>query len=118
MSEHYVLEERDGERWLVVTGTWSRQVAEALRAGHAERLELNYARGFSAESLELLGEVRGLRALHVLDRTVVDLDPIYGLADTLEVLSIQAAGSAELDLGQRLASAVGGFYRRPSFQPV
>ena len=42
----------------------------------------------------------GLRALHVLDRSVVDIDPVYELAETLEELSIQVAASAELDLGR------------------
>lgn len=81
----------------MVTGPWSDAAARALARGEADGLVLNYARGFSERSLGLLDGGWPLRLLDVLDRSIVDLDPIGRLAG-LEELSVQAAADAVLDL--------------------
>lgn len=83
---------------MVVTGPWSNAAAEELASGKVDGLVLNYARGFCERSLDLLDERWPLRRLDVLDRAIVDLDPIGRLVG-LEDLSVQAAESAALDLG-------------------
>lgn len=94
----YLLEEEPGgSRSLVVTGPWSAKAARVLARGDADGLVLNYARGFGEGSLDLL-DGWPLRRLDVLDRSIVDLEPIKRLAG-LEELSIQAAADAVLDLG-------------------
>lgn len=105
----YVLEDSPEGRSLVVTGPWSVEAANALGRGEADGLVLNYARGFSGRCLEFLDGGLGVRRLDVLDRQITDLAPIERLADSLEDLSVQAAGDAELDLGAlpRLRSVAG-----------
>ncbi len=51
----------------------------------------------------------GVRRLNILDRGITDLEPIGRLRDSLQALSVQAAPSAELDLGAlpRLRSVAG-----------
>jgi hypothetical protein len=96
----YVVEDFSDGRSLVVTGPWSREAAEVLRRGEVDGLVLNYARGFSdGGGLELLDGAWGLRRLDVLDRGISDLAPIGRFADSLVELSVQAAPSAQLDLG-------------------
>jgi len=94
----YVLEDSPEGRTLVVTGPWSDDAARALARGEADGLVLNYARGFCEGSLDLLDGGWPVRRLDVLDRSIVDLDPIGRLAG-LEELSVQAAADAVLDLG-------------------
>jgi hypothetical protein len=72
----YVLEDSPEGRTLVVTGRWSNDAARALARGEADGLVLNYARGFCEGSLDLLDSGWPLRRLDVLDRSIVDLDPI------------------------------------------
>lgn len=67
-------------------------------AGDADGLVLNYARGFADQTLEMLSPDWGLKRLDVLDRSITDLQPLERLGLTLEVLSVQAAAAAELDL--------------------
>jgi hypothetical protein len=93
----YVIEDTPEGRSLVVTSPWSEAAGRALARGEAAGLVLNYARGFSG-SLDFLDDRWRLRRLSVLDRSIVDLDPIGRLA-TLEKLSVQAATNAMLDLG-------------------
>jgi hypothetical protein len=104
----YVIEEMPEGRSLVVTGPWSEEAGRALVRGEADGLVLNYARGFCEDSLDLLDGGWPLRRLSVLDRSIVDLDPIGRLAG-LERLSVQAAADAVLDLGglARLRSVSG-----------
>ena len=104
----YLLEGSAEARWLVVTGPWSGDAAEVLARGEADGLVLNYARGFCEGSLDLLDGGWPLRRLRVLDRSIVDLDPI-GRLPGLEELSVQAAADAVLDLGAlpRLRSVSG-----------
>ena len=83
---------------MVVTGPWSDCAARTLARGQADGLVLNYARGFCEGSLDLLDGGWPLRRLDLLDRSIVDLDPIGRLMD-LEELSVQAAADAVLDLG-------------------
>lgn len=108
MSEAaYVIEETPEGRSLVVTGPWSEGAGRALVHGEADGLVLNYSRGFCG-SLDFLDDAWRLRRLSVLDRSIVDLDPI-GRLTTLEMLSVQAAPNAVLDLGPlpRLRSVSG-----------
>lgn len=94
----YVLEDTPEGRTLVVIGPWSDDAKGVLVRGEADGLVLNYARGFCEGSLEFLGRW-GVRRLNVLDRGITDLGPIGRLGDSLEALSVQAAPSAQLDLG-------------------
>ena len=104
----YVIEDTAGGRSLVVTGPWSEAAAGAMARGEADGLVLNYARGFCERSLDLLEGGWPLRRLSVLDRSIVDLEPIGRLAG-LETLSVHAAADAVLDLGPlaRLRSVSG-----------
>jgi hypothetical protein len=93
----YVIEDAPGGRSLVVTGPWSDDAERALARGEADGLVLNYARGFCEGRLDLLDGSWPLRRLSVLDRSIIDLDPIGRLVG-LEELSVQAATDAVLDL--------------------
>jgi internalin A len=95
----YVLEDSPEGRTLVVTGSWSDEAAEVLARGEADGLVLNYARGFSEVNLEFLAGWK-VRRLNVLDRGIVDLDPIGRLGASLEELSVQAAPGAGLALAE------------------
>jgi hypothetical protein len=97
-SVSWVIEEAPGGKTLVATGAWSEAAGEALTSGEADGLVLNYARGFAAESLDFIRPAWKVRRLSLLDRKVVDLEPLARLAPTLEELSIQASGKATLDL--------------------
>lgn len=101
MTQHegYVLEDGPEGRTLVVTGRWTSEIERTLARGAADGLVLNYARGFSEKSLAFLAGGWGVRRLNVLDRTIVDLEPIGRLGDSLEDLSVQAAPRAQLDFG-------------------
>ena len=94
----YVLETSAEGRSLVVTGPWSHKAAGILASGKADGLVLNYARGFCERSLALLDSAWPVRRLQILDRSIIDLEPIERLGE-LESLSVQAAASATLDLG-------------------
>jgi len=95
----WVIEKDTEGATLVVTGPWSAGAAEALSAGRADGLVLNYARGFQGHTLAFLSPDWNLRRLDVLDRAIIDLQPLDRLAGSLESLSIQVAPGAELDLG-------------------
>lgn len=95
----YELEDAPEGRALVVTGPWSDKAAETLARGDADGLVLNYARGFCEGNLDFLDGAWGLRRLNILDRGITDLEPVGRLRDSLLALSVQAASSAELDLG-------------------
>jgi hypothetical protein len=97
-SSSYVVEEGPAGRTVVVTGEWSNDAAQALSDASTDGLVLNYARGFSAQALDFLDSRWALKRLDVLDRGIVDLRPLARLGATLEVLSVQAAPAAELDL--------------------
>ena len=98
MTGHYVIESGIDGRTLVVTGPWSTETERALIRERIDALQLNYARGFTDHRLDFLSAKWGLRALDVLDRAVVDLEPLHRLSETLERLSVQAAPRADLDL--------------------
>jgi internalin A len=105
----YLVEEAPEGSTLVVTGPWSDEAGEALARGIADGLILNYARGFSDHHLEFLDGSWGIRRLNILDRSITNLEPIGRLSDSLQALSVQAAPTAELDLGilPRLRSVAG-----------
>jgi hypothetical protein len=94
----FVVEESSAGRTLVVTGPWTPAAGDVLASGAVDGLDLNYARGFQEPDLEFLEGWR-LRRLHVLDRGLADLEPIARFGDSLTELSVQAAPSADLDLG-------------------
>ena len=93
----FTLEETPDGVDLVVTGVWSPATEAVLRAGRADGLVLNYARGYREKDLAFL---KGLpvRRLHVLARTVTDLSPVYGLADKLVSLRVQSDPRATIEL--------------------
>jgi len=95
----FLIEDGTDSRTLVVTGDWTGRAAKALRAGDADGLILNYARGYREPDLTFL-EDWPLRRLQVLARTVTDIEPIYRLADTLEDLDLTTAPGAIIDLGR------------------
>jgi len=97
-SAGYIIEDTPEGRSLVVTGPWSAMAAQALSRGEADGLVLNYARGFREGTLDLLDSGWPLRRLSVLDRSLVNLNPI-GRVQGLRELSVQAAADSELDLG-------------------
>jgi hypothetical protein len=74
-----------GDRTLVVTGPWSRQAEEMLIRDDVKALVLNCARGFEPDlergELEFLDPRFGIRRLHLVDRGIVDLTPIYRLSN-------------------------------------
>lgn len=94
----YVLEDTSEGRSLVVTGRWSRQTEDALTHGEADGLVLNYSRGFCESNLEFLAPHWSVRRLDVLDRKILDLEPVGRLGGSLEDLSVQADPRAKLDL--------------------
>lgn len=84
---------------LVLTGDWNKRAARKLRSGNVDGLILNYARGFRERDLSFL---KGLpvRRVQVLARTLDDITPLYELANTLEVLYLEAGSRAKIDLGR------------------
>jgi hypothetical protein len=98
-ATNFIFEDSREGRSLVATGPWSEEAARALTQGQADGLVLNYARGFREGNLDFLDESWDLRRLDVLDRTILDLDPIARFGH-LEALSVQAAPGAALDLGE------------------
>jgi hypothetical protein len=95
----YVLEDTSKGRALVVTGRWSKQMEDALARCDADGLVLNYVRGFCETNLEFLDPHWRVRRLDLLDRTIVDLEPVGRLGGSLEEFSVQADPRAKLDLG-------------------
>lgn len=85
---------------MVLTGRWSSEAEGEFSRKAVDRLVLNYALGFEEVHLEFLRNLP-LRELVILDRRLTDLDPVYSLADTLEVLHLTTAPSLRLDV-QRL----------------
>jgi hypothetical protein len=98
-NDDFVVEESpDGGRALVVTGEWSERAADVLRRRLVDTLVLNYARGFSDQTLAFLSPDLPVRRLLVLDRAITDLSPVERLAGTLEEVAIEASPSASIDL--------------------
>ena len=93
---NYYLEKTSRGTDLVVTSDWNQRAAQALEAGEANGLTLNYARGFRERDL---GFIEGLpiKRLTVLARTHNELTPIYSLSATLESLDL-TTGPAKIDL--------------------
>ena len=87
---------------LLLTGAWSQGAAATLIEGRADGLVLNYTAGFKEPDLAFLAGLP-VRRLQVLDRTVTDLSPVYGLADYLVSLRVQSDPQATIEL-ERLPS--------------
>ncbi|TDK25062.1 hypothetical protein E2F46_07805 [Luteimonas aestuarii] len=98
-SDHYAIRARQEDLELVVTGPWSAAAERALLTGEADRLVLNYALGFNEPSLDFLRNLP-IRQLVILDRGVKDLEPIYSLAPTLQLLELTTNPSLTLDLSR------------------
>ena len=82
---------------LVVTGEWSSAAREALLAGRADGLVLNYAKGFREQPIDFV-EGLPIRKLDLLARSVKDLSPVHSLASTLEELRVESDPRAQVDL--------------------
>jgi internalin A len=98
-EDGYIVEDAPEGRTLVVTGAWSGEAEKLLARGEADGLVLNYARGFCEGNLGFLDGGWGVRRLNILDRGIMDLEPIRRLGGSLQALSVQAAPGAQLDLG-------------------
>lgn len=98
-ASEFVIEKRQEGPTAVVTGRWSGAVADALRAGVADGLDLNYARGFRERDLTFLDGSFPVRRLDILARTLKDLSPVASLTATLEEFHFQTAPTASIDLG-------------------
>ena len=83
---------------LVVTGDWSSRARDAIFAGRADGLDLNYAKGFRERDLRFIVDLP-IKRLDLLARTHSDLDPIYSLAGSLEALHLQTAPTP-IDISQ------------------
>lgn len=94
----YRIEQSSIGSTLVVTDTWNADAAAVVRAGRVDGLDLNYAKGFKDTDLAFI-EDWPIKRVSLLARTVKDLGPLYRLADTIEVLSVESA-PVELDLGR------------------
>jgi len=87
----------DDRRELVVTEPWSAEMAALIEQGAVDRLVLNYALGFEEAGLDFLRDLP-VRELVVLDRRVTDLEPVYSLAATLELLHLTSDPGIRVDL--------------------
>jgi hypothetical protein len=92
----FAVEDGSAGRTLVVTGTWSPAAAERISQGDIDGLGLNYAKGFSDQTLDFIGSWP-IRRLQILDRTIEDIEPIYRLAPTLTELSLTTSPRAVVD---------------------
>ena len=87
---------------LILTGAWSQVAAVPFIEGRADGLVLNYTAGFKEPDLAFLVGLP-VRRLQILDRTITDLSPVYGLADHLVSLRVQSDPQATIEL-ERLPS--------------
>lgn len=92
-----VVRRSDGVRVLDVCGPWTAAMDALVRAGEVDRLVLNYVHGFKEGDLGFL-EGLPLRELEILDWWMMDLEPIYSLGSTLEVLNVTTPSSLKVDL--------------------
>jgi hypothetical protein len=95
-KENFVIEESPVGRTLVVTGPWSSRADELLRRGQVDGLTLNYAKGFCNADISFF-RAWPLRRLTILDRSLVDLEPISKVASSLLDISIEVSNSARLE---------------------
>lgn len=87
----------DGHKFYSVRGTWSETEHRAVIRSRLKALELNYAKGFSASSLDFLVSLPGLQRLILLDWRHTDLTAVASLVDLVS-LHVSAAPSAQLDV--------------------
>jgi hypothetical protein len=84
---------------LVVTGRWTAEASDAVRAGDVDRLVLNHALGFDEPSLAFL-EGLPVRELVIVDPRLSDLAPVHSLGATLHSLSVTTNPDLKVDLSQ------------------
>ena len=87
----------DDRHEVVVTEPWSTEMIDAVESGVADRVVCNYALGFDEPDLRFLKHLP-IRQLVVLDPRITDIDPIYTLAPTLELLHLTVSPEVVLDL--------------------
>lgn len=87
----------DGDVEFELLGPWSQSAHEAFLEAGAQRLVLNYARGFQGHDLEFICDLP-LTRLEVLARTIVDLSPVEALSSELAELSLVTSHRSRLDL--------------------
>lgn len=105
MTGDVVVGDRGDHVEVVVTGRWSPEGAAAFETGGARRLVLNYALGFNEPNLDFLTGLP-IRELVILDRRLTDLEPVYSLAPTLEVLHLTTSPTLHIDVS-RFGNLVG-----------
>ena len=79
-----------------MTGPWDAETGRLLSAGGIDALHLNYAVGFGERDLNFL-EAWPITRLHILARTLTDIEPIYRLAATLQNLDLTVSPAVMLD---------------------
>lgn len=99
MSPGFAVGRFDDRVEIVVTGAWSDDAAEAIRANNADRLVLNYALGFGEPSLDFIRDLP-IRQLVLLDPRLPDLGPVYDLAPTLELLHVTTDPALTIDISR------------------
>lgn len=89
----------DDRREVVITGPWSTEMETAIQTGVADRVVCNYALGFDEPDLRFLQHLP-ITQLVVLDPRINDLEPLYTLAPTLQLLHLTVDPHASIDLGE------------------
>ena len=87
----------DDRHEVVITGAWSTEMTHAVVSGVADRVVCNYALGFDEPDLRFL-EYLPVKQVVILDPRITDIDPIYTLAPTLELLHLTVSPEVVLDL--------------------
>jgi Leucine-rich repeat (LRR) protein len=77
MPAEFLLERGEIGPRVVVTGAWSREVADYIRREQVPELYLNHARGWKGGDIEFLAELPALRGFGILDFTIRDVSPIH-----------------------------------------
>ncbi|WP_375504178.1 hypothetical protein [uncultured Jatrophihabitans sp.] len=87
----------DDRHEVVVTGSWTDEMAQAVESGVADRVVLNHALGYDERDLYFL-QYLPIRELVILDRRITDLTPVYTLAPRLEFLDVEVDPATRVDV--------------------
>jgi hypothetical protein len=109
MEDRRILSADKAGRWVVedpyeegptfvATSEWTPATSRALVESDVHNLVLNTALGYQAQSLEFIDSEWSIRRLGLVDWRERDLSPLSRLG-SLEVLSVDVADTAKLDLG-------------------